>query len=86
MTWPSARADEFCFALKTSINLAASRNTKALSLKTSPGGPLYPGLCRNLTGAERKARVVSGAAYALRLDAVKAAARVGPLAFEEHGN
>ncbi len=40
--------------------------------------PLYPGTCRGLTQ-------VRDAPYALRLDAAKAAARVGHLNFVEHG-
>jgi len=43
-------------------------------------GPLYPGTCRGLSETARP-----NAPYALRLDAAKAAALVGPLTFEEHG-
>jgi glutamyl-Q tRNA(Asp) synthetase len=42
-------------------------------------GPLYPGTCRGL-------RVHPDKPYALRLDAAKAAALVGPLSFEEHAS
>jgi glutamyl-Q tRNA(Asp) synthetase len=48
-----------------------------------PDGPLYPGTCRHLSIAERRARIAAGAAYALRLDAAAAAARTGPLTFRE---
>jgi len=41
-------------------------------------GPVYPGTCRGL------GRVRAGS-FALRLDAAKAAARVGALTFEDHG-
>lgn len=41
-------------------------------------GPVYPGICRGLDRARM-------GAFALRLDAAKAAALVGPLQFEEHG-
>ncbi|MBV9692330.1 MAG: tRNA glutamyl-Q(34) synthetase GluQRS [Alphaproteobacteria bacterium] len=41
-------------------------------------GPLYPGTCRNL-------REERDAPCAIRLDAAKAAAHVGPLTFEERG-
>ena len=54
--------------------------------RTGPDGPLYPGTCRRLTPEERKARIAKGQSFALRLDAVKAAAAVGPLAFTEHGH
>jgi glutamyl-Q tRNA(Asp) synthetase len=42
-------------------------------------GPLYPGTCRGLS-------IHPDRPYALRLDAAKAAALVGPLSFEEHGS
>lgn len=42
-------------------------------------GPLYPGTCRGLTEHPDKP-------FALRLDAAKAAAKVGPLSFVEHGH
>ena len=41
-------------------------------------GPLYPGTCRDLGRAR-------AGAFALRLDAAKAAALTGPLEFSEHG-
>lgn len=47
-------------------------------------GPLYPGICRDLSEDVRRSRVASGIPYALRLDATKAAATVGPLGFREH--
>ncbi len=49
-----------------------------------PDGFLYPGTCRHLTQQERDARIAKGETYALRLDAGKAAKRVGPLTFLEH--
>ncbi len=50
-----------------------------------PDGPLYPGTCRHLDYKDVVARIASGAAYTLRLDAAKAARRAGPLTFREHG-
>jgi glutamyl-Q tRNA(Asp) synthetase len=41
-------------------------------------GPVYPGICRDLARARE-------GSFALRLDAAKAAARVGGLTFEDHG-
>ncbi len=51
-----------------------------------PDGPLYPGLCRDLSETERAARRAAGQDAALRLNLRKALTRVaGPLAFEELG-
>jgi glutamyl-Q tRNA(Asp) synthetase len=51
-----------------------------------PEGALYPGTCRALPQETRRARMASGAAYALRLDIAKAVAAIGaPLSFEERG-
>ena len=47
-------------------------------------GPLYPGICRDLPVDARRERIASSIPYALRLDAAKAAAVVGPLSFQEH--
>ncbi len=49
-------------------------------------GPLYPGICRGLPDEDRRARIASGTPFALRLDATRAAALVGPLTFEELGS
>lgn len=40
-------------------------------------GQIYPGTCRNLSVAEREARIAPGEAYALRLDITAACAQVG---------
>ncbi|CAA7627469.1 tRNA glutamyl-Q(34) synthetase GluQRS [Magnetospirillum sp. SS-4] len=44
-----------------------------------PDGPVYPGICRPLSAAERHDRIQSGIAYALRLDMTAATERVGAL-------
>jgi glutamyl-Q tRNA(Asp) synthetase len=46
-------------------------------------GSLYPGICRALAPAERAERIASGEAYALRLDAARAAAIAGPLFWQD---
>jgi glutamyl-Q tRNA(Asp) synthetase len=48
-----------------------------------PDGPIYPGTCRHVSPAERQARLRVGMAHALRLDAARAAAVAGPLAWED---
>jgi len=47
-------------------------------------GSLYPGTCRNLSEADRRARLLeAGKPYALRLDMARAAALAGALVFED---
>jgi glutamyl-Q tRNA(Asp) synthetase len=50
-----------------------------------PDGPHYPGTCRKLTAAERKARLAAGMPFARRLDAARATARAGALDWQEDG-
>ncbi|WP_062232143.1 tRNA glutamyl-Q(34) synthetase GluQRS [Aureimonas sp. N4] len=51
------------------------------------GAPIYPGLDRDLTPDERRARIRDGAPFAWRLDMAAALARLeGPLSFTETGN
>lgn len=50
-----------------------------------PDGPLYPGTCRRLGPAERRARMAAGQPYAMRLDAGRAAALAGPVTWREEG-
>ncbi len=71
-----------CFCTRKEI---ADEVALASQAPHGPEGSLYPGTCRKLGGAERAARVADGAAYALRLDASKAARLVGTLTFAESG-
>jgi glutamyl-Q tRNA(Asp) synthetase len=48
-------------------------------------GPVYPGTCRSLSPAGRRARIAAGDAYGLRLDAGRAHDLVGPLSWQEQG-
>ncbi|WP_062112910.1 tRNA glutamyl-Q(34) synthetase GluQRS [Aureimonas sp. AU40] len=51
------------------------------------GAPLYPGLDRYLSPAERRARIADSQPFAWRLDMAAALARIeGPLSFTETGN
>lgn len=70
-----------CFCTRKEIAAEIARASEA---PHGPEGPLYPGTCRHLSEIERKSRIASGATYALRLHARKAASAVGPLAFTEH--
>jgi len=51
-----------------------------------PQEAVYPGTCRRLSRAERKKRQDQGMAFALRLDATRAAELTGPLSFDELGS
>jgi glutamyl-Q tRNA(Asp) synthetase len=69
-----------CFCTRKEI---ADEIARAAEAPQGPDGPLYPGTCRHLSESERQERIASGAVYALRLDAGKAAKRAGPLTFRE---
>jgi len=71
-----------CFCTRKEIAAEIARSVEA---PHGPDGPLYPGTCRALDAAERKRKVAAGEAYALRLDAAKAARETGLLCFDEHG-
>jgi glutamyl-Q tRNA(Asp) synthetase len=71
-----------CFCTRSEI---ASEIARAGEAPRGPEGALYPGTCLKLTGEERETRIASGAAFALRLDSGKAAARAGALSFVEQG-
>jgi glutamyl-Q tRNA(Asp) synthetase len=49
------------------------------------GAPLYPGSAKRMPPEERSLLLDSGVPYALRLDMAAASARVGDLAWTEHG-
>jgi glutamyl-Q tRNA(Asp) synthetase len=70
-----------CFCTRRDI---AAEIERAGAAPQGPDGPLYPGTCRALSAAERKARVAAGEAHALRLDMARAIeAAGGPLSFTE---
>lgn len=81
-----------CFCTRKDISDEIARADEAQHFvvlpasQAGPDGPLYPGTCRHLSAAERQERIGRGDAYALRLDAARAAALTGPLSFVEQGH
>jgi glutamyl-Q tRNA(Asp) synthetase len=69
-----------CFCTRAAIQAEIAR---AGAAPHGSEGPLYPGTCRGLSAAERQGRIAAGESYALRLDVAQAAARVGPLEWED---
>ncbi len=67
----------FCTRAEITREVAAAAHAP----HTGPEGVLYPGTCRRLSDAERRARIAAGAPYALRLDMARAVAEAGPLSF-----
>lgn len=72
-----------CFCTRKEIVDEIARAGEA---PQGPEGPHYPGTCRYLPRADVKAKMASGAPYALRLHAERAGEEVGALSFVEHGN
>jgi glutamyl-Q tRNA(Asp) synthetase len=71
-----------CFCSRAEI---AAEVARALEAPHGPEGAHYPGTCRHLDEALRREKIASGAPYALRLDATKAAQKAGALSFVENG-
>jgi len=69
-----------CFCTRAEIQAEIAR---AGAAPHGSDGPLYPGTCRALPPAERQRRIEAGAAYALRLDAGRAAEQARPLHWED---
>ncbi len=69
-----------CFCTRADIRAEIAR---AGGAPHGPDGPPYPGTCRRLSGAERAARIASGAGYAIRLDVAEAVRRVGALTWRD---
>jgi len=68
----------FCTRKEIQAEVAAAPNAPH-----GPDGPLYPGTCKRLNEAERKARLDAGDAFALRLHVDRAAVLCGPLSFSD---
>lgn len=70
----------FCTRQEIAAEIAAS-----VQAPHGPEGPLYPGICRNLSASDRADRMARGLPHALRLNAAAAAAQTGPLTWQEEG-
>jgi glutamyl-Q tRNA(Asp) synthetase len=69
-----------CFCTRADI----AREINAIGAAPhGPDGPIYPGLCRGMREADRRARQESGEAFALRLDVQRAMAMTGPLTWHD---
>lgn len=64
-----------CFCTRRDILREIERSGQA---PHGSEGPLYPGLCRDLSDDERAARLAAGEPHALRLDLAKALTLTGP--------
>lgn len=80
----SARALLYpCFCTRADI---AREIAGSVAAPHGPDGPLYPGICRRLSAAEREARIAAGIPHAWRLDMAAALRAVpGALSFHEDG-
>ncbi len=65
--------------------LIAERERSGAWPRDPDGAPLYPGMARGLSSAERAKRIAACEPHALRLDTEAALARAGPLAWSETG-
>jgi glutamyl-Q tRNA(Asp) synthetase len=65
--------------------LVAEREADAPWPRDPDGAPLYPGLAKSLSAAERERLIASGAPYSLRLDMAAACAQAGELGWTELG-
>ncbi len=62
-----------CFCTRKDIQAEIAQAGGAPHLvQSGPDGPVYPGICRNLSADQRQQRIQSGEAYALRLDMARA--------------
>jgi glutamyl-Q tRNA(Asp) synthetase len=73
-----------CFCTRSDITAEINRSGAAPHLtRHGPDGPVYPGICKSLSKAERAARRAKGDPHALRLDMDAAMAATGPLTWHD---
>jgi glutamyl-Q tRNA(Asp) synthetase len=73
----------FCTRARIAAEIAASAAAPHGPAMSPDGGPLYPGICRSLSEADRAARIAAGEPHAWRMDMAAAAALAGPLAWHD---
>lgn len=76
-------AEGFAYPCFCSRKAVEDEIARAGGAPHGPEGPHYPGTCRRLTATQRAERIAAGAPHAWRLDAAAAAARSGPLSFDD---
>jgi glutamyl-Q tRNA(Asp) synthetase len=69
-----------CFCSRKEIQAEIAR---AVAAPHGPEGAPYPGICRELSQAERGSRIAAAKPYALRLDVGRALAATGPLLWHD---
>lgn len=69
-----------CFCTRKDI---ADEIAAAGGAPQGPDGPVYPGICRNLSPDARREKLDAGAQHALRLDVDRASVRVGKLTWRD---
>ncbi len=77
-----------CFCTRREIRAEIDRSAQAPhgpphAPAHRPEGPLYPGTCKRLDPAQRRARLDAGHAHALRLDVETAVRHTGPLSWHD---
>jgi len=73
-----------CFCTRSDIAAEINRSGAAPHLtRHGPDGPLYPGICKQLTKDERAERIAADEPHALRLDMDAAMAMAGPLVWQD---
>ena len=65
-----------CFCTRADI---AAEIERAGGAPHGPDGPVYPGICRDLSKDEQAARIAAGEPHAIRLNMEKALTQTGPL-------
>jgi glutamyl-Q tRNA(Asp) synthetase len=72
-----------CFCTRAAIRAEIARASAAPHATAEGSEPVYPGICRQLSRAERQTRMAEGLPYALRLDMTAATRRSGPLSWHD---